>query len=83
MRNPTEKPERKRPFEVPARNILNVYYRIWGGGAEWINLAKCKVHWRALVKTLMKLRVQYKMKNFCTNKAPVTFLRTLLRGSKT
>jgi hypothetical protein len=33
---------------------------------NWIQMAQFRVHWRALVKTVMKLRVPYKADNFLT-----------------
>jgi hypothetical protein len=53
-------PEGKRPLERPRRrwedNIRMDLQREWGG-VDWIDLAQDRDQWRALVNTVMNLRV--------------------------
>jgi hypothetical protein len=55
------KPEGKRPLGRPRRrwkdNIRMDRREIGWGGMGWINLAQDSDQWRALVNTVMKLRV--------------------------
>jgi hypothetical protein len=55
------KPERKRPLGRPRRrwvdNIKMVLRETGWGGMEWIDLAQDGNQWRALVNTVMNLRV--------------------------
>jgi hypothetical protein len=55
------KPEGKRPLERPRRrredNIRMDLGKIGWGGLDWIDLAQDRDQWRALVKTVMNLRV--------------------------
>jgi hypothetical protein len=37
--------------------ILRWIFRKWEGGIDWINLAQDKNRWRALVNSVMNLRV--------------------------
>jgi hypothetical protein len=57
------KPEGKRPLERPRRgwedNIRMNLREIKLGGMDWINLAKDRDQWRALVNTVMSLRVTF------------------------
>jgi hypothetical protein len=57
------KPERKRPLGRPRRrwvdNIKMYRRKIGWGGMDWIDLAQHRDRWRALVKTVMNLRVPY------------------------
>jgi hypothetical protein len=47
----------------------------------WIHLAQYRDQWRALVNTIMNLRVTLKAGNFLTNCVTISFSRrTLLRG---
>jgi hypothetical protein len=54
-------PEGKRPIGRPRRrwedNIRMDLREIRWGGMDWINLAQDRDQWRALVKTVMNLRV--------------------------
>jgi hypothetical protein len=55
------KPEGKRPLGIPRRkwvgNIkMNLRKMKWGG-MDWIDLAQNRDQWRALMNTVMKLRV--------------------------
>jgi hypothetical protein len=56
------KPERKRPLGRPRRrwedNIRMDLREIGWGDMDWIDLAQDREHWRALVITVMNLRVQ-------------------------
>jgi hypothetical protein len=56
------KPEGRRPLGRPRLrwedNIKNGSSRGWiWGGMDWINLAQNRDRWRALVNTIMNLRV--------------------------
>jgi hypothetical protein len=55
------KPEGKRPLERPRRrwedNIRMDLREIGWGGMDWIDLAQDRDQWRALVNTIMNLRV--------------------------
>jgi hypothetical protein len=55
------KPEGKRPLGRPRRrwvdNMKMDLGEIWWGGWEWIELAQDRDQWRALVNTVMNLRV--------------------------
>jgi hypothetical protein len=55
------KPEEKRPLGRPrcrwVDNIKMDLRDIKWGGMEWIDLAQNRVQWRALVNTIMSLRV--------------------------
>jgi len=79
------KPERKRPLGRPRRrwedNIKMDLQEVGGGCEDWMELAQDNDRWRALVSTVMNLRVP-KMRGISSLAAePVTFSRrTLLRG---
>jgi hypothetical protein len=55
------KPEGRRPLESPRRrwedNIKMDLREVGYGGAYWIDLAQDRDRWRALVYTVMNLRV--------------------------
>jgi hypothetical protein len=55
------KPEEKRPLGRPRRrwvNNIKIYLREIGwDGMDWINVDQDKEQWRALVNTVMNLRV--------------------------
>jgi hypothetical protein len=55
------KPEGKRPLERPRRrweNGIRMYLKEIGwGSVDWIQLAQDRDRWRALVNTVMNLRV--------------------------
>jgi hypothetical protein len=56
-----EKPEGKKPLRRPMRrwedNIRMDLREIGWGGVDWIDLARDRDQWRALVNTVMNLRV--------------------------
>jgi hypothetical protein len=55
------KPEGRRPLGRPRRrwegNIKMNVREVGWGGMDWINLVQDKKRWRALVNTVMNLRV--------------------------
>jgi hypothetical protein len=55
------KPEGKRPLNRPRRrrvdNIKTDLREIGGGGMDWIDLARDRDKWRALLNTVMNLQV--------------------------
>jgi hypothetical protein len=62
------KPEGKRPLGRPRRrwvnNIKMVLREIGWDGTDWIDLAQDRDQWRALVYTVMNLRVPQNAGNF-------------------
>jgi hypothetical protein len=56
------KPEGKRPLGRPrhrwVNNIKRDLRKIGWDGMDWTDLAQNRYHWRALVNTVMNLRVQ-------------------------
>ena len=79
------KPERKRPLGRPRRrwedNIKMELQEVGGGCGDWMELAQDRDRWRALVSTVMNLRVP-KMRGISWLAAePVSFSRrTLFHG---
>jgi len=55
------KPEGKRPMGIPRRrwdvNIKMDLQEVGGGCGDWMELAQDRNRWRALVSTVMNLRV--------------------------
>jgi hypothetical protein len=55
------KPEGKRPLGRPRyRWVDNIYIELRGircGGVDWMDLAKGKGSWKALLNTIMNLRI--------------------------
>jgi hypothetical protein len=53
------------------------------GGMDWIDLVQDRDHWRAIMKTVMNLRVPYNVKTFLSGCATGGFSRTAqLHGVK-
>jgi transposase len=53
------KTERKRPLGRPRRRwVVNIKMDLRYDGMDWIDLAQDSYQWRALVNTVMNLRVQ-------------------------
>jgi hypothetical protein len=65
--------EGKMPLGRPGRrqedNIKMDLREIIWGGMEWIDLAQDRYHWRALVNTVMNLRVPYNVEKFLSGSA--------------
>jgi hypothetical protein len=62
------KPEGKRPLERPRRrwvDNIKMDLRVIGwDGVDWIHMAQDRDHWRALVNTVLNLRVPYNAGGF-------------------
>jgi hypothetical protein len=74
-----------RPLGRPRRrwedNIKMDIQEVGCGGLDWIELAQDMESWRALVTTVMNLRVPLNSGNFLNGCKPVSFsIRTLLQG---
>ena len=52
---------------VDERLIIKRIFEKWVEGMEWIDLAQDRDRWRALVNTVMKLRVPKNAGNFLSN----------------
>ena len=79
------KPEGKRPLGRPRRrwedNIKMDLQEVGGGCEDWMELAQDRDRWRALVSTVMNLRVPKKWGISRLAAEPVSFSRrTLLYG---
>jgi hypothetical protein len=65
------RPEGRRPLGRPRRRWEdNIKMDLWErrfGDVDWIHLAQDRDKWRALVNTVMNLRVPYKAGNFLTS----------------
>jgi hypothetical protein len=73
------KPEGKRPLGRPRRrweDDIKLDLRVIGwGGMDWIDLAQNRDQWKALVNTVMNLRVPYKVGKFLSSCATGGFSR--------
>jgi hypothetical protein len=72
----------KRGLEVDRNIMWKTYFKeIQCEGVDWIQLARDKDRWRALVNTMMNLRLPYKAGNFLSSWATIRLSRrTLLHG---
>ena len=65
------KPEGKRPVGRPRHrredNIKMDLQEVGGGCGDWMELVQDRERWRALVSTVMNLRVPKNVGNFLTN----------------
>ena len=64
------KPEGKRPLGRPRRRWEDIkmdVQEVEGGYGDWIELAQDRDRWRALVSTVMNLRVPKNAGNFLTS----------------
>jgi hypothetical protein len=79
-------PEGKRPLGRPRRrwedNVKMVFREIGWDGMDWIDLAQDRDQWRALVNTVMNLRVPYNFGKFLSSCTNGGFSRTGLRSLK-
>jgi hypothetical protein len=79
------KPEGRRPLERPRRrwedNIKMDLREVGCAGADWVDLAQDRDRWRAVVYTVMNLRVPLNAGNFLSSLGHFSFSgRTLLHG---
>jgi hypothetical protein len=78
------KPDGKRPLRRPSSrlkdNIKIDFRETEWGGTGWICLAQDRDQWRALVNTVMGLRVGYSVGKFFNSWEPGGFSRTQLHG---
>ena len=58
---------------VNGRIILRCIFRKWDGGIDWIDRAKVRERWRALVNAVMNFRVPQNVGNFLIISGPVSF----------
>jgi hypothetical protein len=62
------KPDGKKPLGRPRRRWINSIkmdlIEIQWGGVDWIGLAQDRYRWRALVNSVMNLRVPYNAGNY-------------------
>ena len=76
------KSEGKRPLGSPRRrwgdNIKMDLQEVGGGWEDWMELAQDRDRWRALVSTVMNLRVPKNAGKFLTSCKPVSFSRRTL-----
>jgi hypothetical protein len=65
------KPEERRPLVRPRRgwdnNIRKDLRKIVWEDVDWIHLVQDRDQWRALVNTVMNIRVPYKVDDFLTS----------------
>jgi len=65
------KPEGKRPLGRPRHrwedNVKMELQKVGGGCGDWMELAKDRDRWRALVSTVMNFQVPKKAGNFLTS----------------
>jgi hypothetical protein len=64
---------------VDGRIILRWIFRKWDGGIDWIDLARDRDTWRALVNA--EIKIPENAGNFLTSLKPVSFSRTVLHAA--
>jgi hypothetical protein len=57
-------PEGKRPLGRPRRRLVDNIQEIEWDGMDWIDLTQDRDQWRALVNTMVNLRLPYSAGNF-------------------
>jgi hypothetical protein len=76
------RPEGKRPLGRPRRrwedNIKLDLREIGIDGANWIQLARDRVQWRAFMNTVMNLRVHKERKIFLMSSVTISFSNIIL-----
>jgi hypothetical protein len=58
---------------VDGRVILKCIFKRWGGGMNWIVVARIGTGGGLFVNVLMNLRVAYSAGSFLTSRGPVSF----------
>jgi len=54
-------------FEVVEDNIKTDLYEMVCGDVDWIHVTYNRIHWQAVVNTVMKIQISQKAGNFLTS----------------